>query len=311
MTILFLLLAATIGVNTAYNGINNHMGKTRLNGPPGRFLYLACVFAAGTVITASFAIPAGSVSFYTFAMGVGFGVVHASATVLLVHALSIGPMALVNLIVSCAMLLPTFSGMMIWNEPVAGPQWVGVALMVVALILCADVVGKKSAGTNRRWVTVSLCTAVVTSGLGLFQKIFQKSAHTGEVAGFLAISFSVSAIGAYLAYLAYKKRDAGIITGTATESIAHPVVRGPAWSFWAIATAAGLMLGGLNLLILHLVGSLPSVLFFPVHNGGVILCSAMVGLVLFREKLTRPQWFGFAFGVAAILLLGNIAELLR
>jgi len=299
---MYVILAGAIVMNTIYNSINNHVGKTRLSGTAGRFLYLTFVFAAGAVVTLGFMAAGGQgMSAYTLAMGTIFGVCHVAATVMLVRALSIGPMALVNLMVACSMLLPTFSGMLIWSETVAGPQWVGVALMVVSLILCANVFGGSAShvtGIGRRWVAVSLCTAVLAGGLGVIQKIFQSSAYTGEVAGFLAVSFVVSAAGAFLAWRACAKR------GGATA-----VTPGLSWSFVAITVGAGVLVGALNHVNLYLIGALPAVLFFPVCSGGVILCSAVVGRALFKEKMSRAQWLGFAFGVAAILLLGNVAEL--
>ena len=57
---------------------------------------------------------------------------------------------------------------------------------------------------------------------------------------------------------------------------------------------------------LDLAGKLPSVLFFPVFNGGVILLSSVTGWVFFREKLTKLQIFGLISGFISILVIGNI-----
>ena len=296
----FLLLALSIAINTSYNGISSHVGKTRLSGTADRFLYLALVFAAGAVVTLGVMLAGGAgASFYTLAFGVAFGVWHVLTTVMLVHALSVGPLALVNLLVSCSMVIPVFSGALIWGEAVAVPQWVGVALMVAALVLCADVFGKKSGGTGRRWMPACLCASAMTGALGVMQKTYQTSAHSGEMAAFLAVSFVVSAAGALLAWRIFQRRGArpaGVLLFT----------RG----FLPFALGAGVLAGVLNHLNLFLIGVLPAVLFFPVCNGGTILCSALVGRVLFKEKMSRAQWLGFASGVAAVLLLGNVLELL-
>jgi len=295
-----LLLAVSIAINTSYNGVNSRAGKKWLAGTADRFFYLGLVFAAGSVVTLGFMLAEGAaMSAYTLAMGAFFGVWHVATTVMLVRALTLGPLALVNLIVSCSMVIPTFSGLLIWGEPVAGPQWAGVALMVVALALCADVFGKNNAGGSRHWLAVGLCASAMTGALGVLQKTYQKSDYSGEMAGFIAVSFVVSAAGAFLAWRLCRKRG-------------EPAAEKPrfAWGFFTVAAGAGVLAGVLNHLNLFLIGVLPAVIFFPVCNGGTILCSAAVGRLLFKEKMTRAQGLGFVLGLAAILLLGNVVDLL-
>ena len=50
----YLLLAVTVLCNTAYNSINKYMGKTRLSGADGRFLYFGCVFGILPFATGGF-----------------------------------------------------------------------------------------------------------------------------------------------------------------------------------------------------------------------------------------------------------------
>lgn len=42
---------------------------------------------------------------------------------------------------------------------------------------------------------------------------------------------------------------------------------------------------------------------FPLLNVSIILGSAILGLTLFREKLSRLQWIGFLCGIACIILI--------
>lgn len=61
---------------------------------------------------------------------------------------------------------------------------------------------------------------------------------------------------------------------------------------------------------LYLSGALPSILFFPIMNGGLILLSSLAGWIVFREKLTRSQIFSLLLGVVAVCLIGNGLDLL-
>ncbi|MEX1201866.1 MAG: EamA family transporter [Ferruginibacter sp.] len=46
-----------------------------------------------------------------------------------------------------------------------------------------------------------------------------------------------------------------------------------------------------------------SSVIIPVNNMGIVLFSAIVAWLFFREKLTRTNWFGIALSIAAILLI--------
>jgi drug/metabolite transporter (DMT)-like permease len=41
----------------------------------------------------------------------------------------------------------------------------------------------------------------------------------------------------------------------------------------------------------------------PINNMGIVLFSAIVAWLVFKEKLTRTNWFGIALSIAAILMI--------
>jgi len=283
------------------------MGKKRIDGVAGRFVCLTCVFSAGAATMLFFIFPGGSLSAYTLIMGVVFGVFLVSNSVFLIYSLSIGPMALVNLIVSCSMLIPAFSGLLVWKEKVTVSQLAGIVVMIFALVLCADVIGGKSSPSKggRKWIAASLFTAFLTGSLGVVQKVFQMYGDIDETSEFIAVSFAVGAFGAFLMFLFFKKTAAGKegSAGKQAKSGRFPL------DFWIISLAAGCILGVLNYMNLYLINVFAALLFFPIYHGGNILLSAISGRVVFGEKMNRAQTLGFFLGIAAILLLGNIFDL--
>lgn len=70
---------------------------------------------------------------------------------------------------------------------------------------------------------------------------------------------------------------------------------------------AALLLGITNLLSIFFylkgLASFPAVQFFLWNNLGIVLLSGIVGVIAFREKLTKAVAVGYALGVAAILLV--------
>ena len=69
-----------------------------------------------------------------------------------------------------------------------------------------------------------------------------------------------------------------------------------------------------NRLNITLTGTLPSVVFFPLFNGSVIVLSTLAGVILFGERLNRKQIYGILLGTAALMLasgtVDGIAELI-
>lgn len=49
---------------------------------------------------------------------------------------------------------------------------------------------------------------------------------------------------------------------------------------------------------------IPSVIFFPISNGGMVILSTVVGRVAFGEKLNRVQLLGIAIGCLAVVITG-------
>lgn len=69
----------------------------------------------------------------------------------------------------------------------------------------------------------------------------------------------------------------------------------------------GLALGLVNLgctsSMIRSLASLPSNVFFPIYNTGVVLAGTAAGIIFFREKLKWSQVLGLVLAVVAVILL--------
>lgn len=69
----------------------------------------------------------------------------------------------------------------------------------------------------------------------------------------------------------------------------------------------GSILGLLNYattyFMLMAMNQFQSNVLFPVQNVGIVMMSALFGLVLFREKLSKTNWIGILLSILAILLI--------
>ena len=49
---------------------------------------------------------------------------------------------------------------------------------------------------------------------------------------------------------------------------------------------------------------MPSIIVFPILNGGVIVLSGIAALIIYKEKLTVQQYLSIGIGIIATCILG-------
>ena len=53
-----------------------------------------------------------------------------------------------------------------------------------------------------------------------------------------------------------------------------------------------------------LSASMDAVIFFPAFNGGVIVTSALLGGLIYKERFTKKQISGYILAIVGILIIG-------
>jgi len=242
------------------------------------------------VLTAEVAMP----SLFTLLIGVAYGISSAIANVSMMKAVEIGPLSYSTVIGTCSMIIPALSGLVIYGEPVAISQWIGVAFMLVSFVCSVDGKDGKKNSASIKWLVYCLIGFASSGLLGVLQKVHQTSPDKAELSPFLIISFLVTAVYSFVYALWLSKKKGKPVTVTAPEK--RKV-------FIGCTVILGLATAYLNFANTFLAGVLPAVLFFPVFNGSVMVFSALFGIILFKERLSKKQWIGISVGGVAILLL--------
>ena len=75
---------------------------------------------------------------------------------------------------------------------------------------------------------------------------------------------------------------------------------------FGIAICCGLFGCVYNRLNIYNSGVLPSMLFFPIFNGGVIILSFLSSWLFFKEKPTRLQFIGCIIGLIAVVVNSHV-----
>lgn len=284
----YILLVASVVIGTLKNVFTN--GFTSKNKCTGAEMNLfnAVLFLVGTII---FIIGGNvGVSGYTIKMSLVFAAICLVSQISFMKSLEYGSMSLTTLFTSCGMIISALFGVFFFAEPFRIVQAVGMVFILIAAGAVSNEKGETKISL-RWWIYVAI-SFLATGFIGVAQKIHQTSVHKDEINGFLALSFAVMAAVSF-GMFAYERIKSG--KPAKFEQSKKSVM--------LTSVATGALLAFLHKGNLYLSGVLPGMLFFPFHNGGVIVLSAVASAVLFHEKLSNTKLFGIVSGIVGVVLL--------
>lgn len=292
-----LLLAISILVCLTSGILGNMYSKKYISGVKDRFLYCIIVqsFAAIMLfVLAGFTIKCSA---YTVILAVCFGAITIIQSLSNLSALAIGPWSYTAVINSFSTVITALSGYLFWQEKLSTVKIIGIVLMVGCLCLATakDETKKKA---SLKWLLLTLLTSLSTAGVGLLQKVHQNSPHKHELSQFLIIAFISSVILSTVAYFVsgrFKKDESA--NGGLKKIILDKKV------LFLGMVAVGIFMALNNEFNLYLVGTMDSAVFFPMVNGGGLILSVLMSVLLFKEKLSWKQSIGVLLGIVATLLL--------
>lgn len=284
----YLLLFISVVTDTLRNMYNNHFSKELMKTSRDAVMFNA-ICGIGAVV---FFICSGAewkISGFSMGIALCFAAVTAAAQFLSLAALAAGPMSYSVLFTYLGMVIPTIFGVIVYKQPLSTMQVIGFVLMLVTIFLSVDL--KKDSKMSIKWFAYAMGSFVMWGLVGVFQLIHQESEHAGEINGFLMYSFIIMT-AIFLIALLVMPKPAGHSFGYMNGKIT------------ALILVSGLILGIVNKINLYLSGAMPSIIFFPIVNGGVIILAELAAIFVFRERPGKKQIAGIVAGIAATCLLG-------
>jgi drug/metabolite transporter (DMT)-like permease len=213
---------------------------------------------------------------YTFALGIS------------------GQIGICATVMSLGFIFPTMAGMIFWSEETSVFKIIGIAFAICTVVVSG--MTKKGStktddeqgnGKKSTKFIIPLCISMASSGgLGIVQKLQQKSGFGEQKGAFVIISFVVAAAISLLFALTCGKRQEKAARG---KLIA--------------AAGAGICFGVANLLNTSLAGTLDGAIFFPTLNISAIFLSLALSIIIFKERFTVKHACVIALGAASILLI--------
>lgn len=188
-----------------------------------------------------------------------------------------------------SVVLPTLAGVVLFSETLNFVATMGIVLALVALVL---VVGGKNNNVKTKgngWI-VGLLPVFIFFGTGtgdILMKITEQQNTVGNLGFMIAFIYFVALVF-------------GIII------VVWDIVRGKSRWQWKSA-AGGIMLGVINYFstfcVYNSMRCFDNVVLFPIYNIGVVSLTAIVGWLLFKEKLTWKNYLGLGIAIIAVILI--------
>ena len=231
-------------------------------------------------------------AFYAVFSGVGLAV----ACCCSLYALTAGTVVLDSLFATAGLLVPSVAGIFLFNEVLSVWQWFFVAVFMVGAYFLVGgsrtVYGRFSGKT-----LLALVLSLLANGLTmLMQTAFSRNVVGGSVSLFSVLSFFSGVVLLGLALPAVSslgRAKAG------TDAIPKKAL--------LFAFFLGVIVFVINQLATVSAGMISPVILFAFINGGATIISALVGLVVFKERLTVLGIAGLCLGLISLLMIKFLA----
>lgn len=224
-----------------------------------------------------------SVLIYSILFALGFG-----ATVLFsILAINCGSLALTTLVTSYSLIIPTIYGFVFLKEKIRVFLIVGLTLLIASLFLINYVRDTEKKQIKLKWI-VYVVIAFLGNGLCTTVQKLQIIDFDGRYKNeFMTVALILTAISLFVVSLFREKKE--II-----ESIKKGVIP---------IVVCGLAIGITNIVVMALSLKLSASIMFPMISAGSVVVTYFVSVLLYKEKMTKAQKFGFALGVSSVIFL--------
>lgn len=285
----YLLLLISVFAGTGNDTVYNIYTKDKARRPSDFYLVNCITTLLACALLLPFCNFAKLPSAYTLMLGVIFGLLTLTAAFAYLRALAVGPMSYTALISTSSMIIPSFSGAVIWHEQLKWLQIIAVVFILASFVLSVEL--KKDKKASLKWLMYTLISFAGTGAIGVLQKIQQKSDYSDESGWFLITALLVAAAVAFVCWRVKSRGEE------------KPTVKTPVLKTCLAFGYIGFVIAFTNKVNLYLSGVLPSIIFFPMVNGGRLIMTGLVALLIFKEKLLPKQLVGLVLGVTAVIML--------
>lgn len=223
----------------------------------------------------------------TLFCALGYAVIVFSLQTISITAMKKGSMYLTSICIMYGMIIPSLAGPIFWGEKLGALQIVGIILMVISLWFMSDK-GEKSSNVSKKWIILALFAFILSGMAGLMEKIHQSTIGRDEKSMFVLVACGFMLIFSIIASLFTKK------LGTSNVKAKTLTIYG---------AILGAVVGFYSVVNLTLSGTLDSMIYYPIANGGAMLLTVIISVFAFKEPLDKFKIVGLIAGISGIVFL--------
>ena len=279
-----ILLLLTIVIFVSVQSVAKKAFNSKVSGGALSFSAASCVAALLVFLITSGGKLNFSGEFLIYS--VLFAVSYSVSVVTSMLALVVGPLSLTCLVTSFSLIVPTLYGIVALNEPVSTNLFIGLALLVVALVLI-NMEEKGEKKITMKWVFFVVLAFIGNGMCSTVQKMQQIELAGQYKSEFMIIALAISAIAMAVCALCTERKQ-----------MLPSLKRG----FW-MYTVCGLANGIVNFLVVYLSTRMAASVMFPVISAGGIVLTFLISLFFYKEKLSKWQIIGSALGLVSVIFL--------
>ena len=211
-----------------------------------------------------------------------------------IKVLSLGSLAIYSMFMMLGgMLVPFFYGIVFLHEGISVGKIAGSILLTVFIILQAiwqkapQTENEKSKKTKYLFFVLCLAIFFINGMTGVVAKTHQIGSDAVN-----EISFTILSC-AFIAVISVIIIVVNLLTKNRKDNLCYVKGTLKLKPFLAMTAIGAVSYSG-SLLHLKAASNVPASVQFPLVSGGVIVLSALVSVIIFREKLSKKEWLCIA-----------------
>lgn len=289
MRIQYLILIPMIGLAVGKVLLQGVISRNYLKNPTDSALYNLIIFSSMAVlyfIFGGFRLP----TLHILSYGIPYGLLIAGFQIFYTLALQRGPVSHTVLIVTFNIAFAISFGVLYCGEEITMLHIIGLTCIFLSLLLTIDFKQAKQHKFDLLWFLESVL-AMSMNGIASIVVKLQKLTYPEEDMGMLLAAYVSGACALFLIirYFTVVRKQPKMLALNSSRLM--------------MILSCSVLLGCYLLLYSIGVGTISSVVFFPVVNIAPSTLLSLLGILVFKDHLTRQQVISMLFGIAATVLL--------
>ncbi len=223
-------------------------------------------------------------------ISIGTGLALTISNICALLAMRGASVALSSLFSTAGLLVPTISGIFLFDQRVVWGQWLGILCLFVAALLLSSASKKTNGKITWKTLVLLFGSMVANGSTMLLQTLYKAYVPAGNVSLYSFLQFAIPALILLTGCLIWSKKI-------------HEPYPKFGKRLLEITVLASATLFGISQISTIATALIPIAVLFPISDGGGTIIAAVVAAVFFNEKLTVRSATGVAVGVIGIIML--------